>query len=90
MLLWQKTLLMIKKIVLATSVDGEETEPTNKYYPIENIQAKYKLFPSKLKKQFETKSFIIKKSCREKKEFLLQTKTFIHSYFIDKFKGVWQ
>ena len=37
--------------MLAASVDGEVTESTNKYYPTENIQAKYKLFPSKLKQR---------------------------------------
>ena len=35
--------------VLAASVDGEVSDPTNKYHPIGNLEAKYKLFPSKLK-----------------------------------------
>ena len=28
--------------VLAASVDGEVTDPTNKYHPVGNIEAKYK------------------------------------------------
>lgn len=40
--------------VLAVDIDGEVTDPTNKY-PVVNIEEKYKLFPSKLKEQVETK-----------------------------------
>ena len=35
--------------VLAAGVDGEVSDPTNKYHPIGHLEAKYKLFPSKLK-----------------------------------------
>ena len=73
--------------VLAASVDGEVTYPTNKYHPVGNIEAKYKLFPSKLKETGEYKtSSIIKNSCKAHQEFLLgdyrvrtptKTKTFI-------------
>ena len=35
--------------VLAAGVDGEVSDPTNKYHPIGYLEAKYKLFPSKLK-----------------------------------------
>ena len=41
--------------VLAASVNGEVTDPTNKYHPVGNIEAKYKLFPSKLKEQVDEK-----------------------------------
>ena len=41
--------------MLATSVDGEVTDPSNKYHSVGNIEAKYKLFPSKLKEQVDTK-----------------------------------
>ena len=41
--------------VLAASVDGEVSDPTNRYHPTGNLEAKYKLFSSKLKEQVDTK-----------------------------------
>ena len=73
--------------VLAAGVDGEVSDPTNKYHPVGNLEAKYKLFPSKLKEQVDTKqTSLLKSSCKTHQEFLLgdyrirtqtQTKTFI-------------
>lgn len=75
--------------VLAASVDGEVTYPTNKYHPVGNIEAKYKLFPSKLKEQVDTKQVPLLKTlakhtrnfCLEITESGLQLKQ-KHSYYI--------
>jgi len=40
--------------VLAASVDGEVNDPTNKFHPVGNIEAKYKLFSTALKEQVDT------------------------------------
>ena len=73
--------------VLSASVDGEVSDPRNKYHPIGNLGAKYKLFPSKLKEQMDTKqTSLLKVLAKHTQEFLLgdyrirtqtQTKTFI-------------
>ena len=57
--------------VLAASVDGEVTDPTNKYHPVGNIEAKYKLFPSKLKEQDE-KVPLLKTLAQHTRNFCLQ------------------
>ena len=43
--------------VLAASVDGEVTDPSNNYHPVGNIEAKYKLFPSELKNRWIQNKF---------------------------------
>ena len=50
--------------VLAASVDGEVTDPINKYHPVGNIEAKYKLFTSKLKEQVDTQVPLLKTLAR--------------------------
>ena len=72
--------------VLAASVDGEVTDPTNKYHPVGNIEAKYKLFPSKLKEQDE-KVPLLKTLAQHTRNFCLQiTESKLtkkkHSYYI--------
>jgi len=76
--------------VLAASVDGEVTYPTNKYHPVGNVEAKYKLFPPKLKEQVDTKQVPLVKTlpkhtrnfCLEITESGLQLKKKKHSYYI--------
>ena len=59
--------------VLAASVHGEVTDPTNKYHPVGNIEAKYKLFPSKLKEQVDTKQIpLLKTLSKHTKNFCLE------------------
>ena len=59
--------------VLAASVDGEVTDPSNKYHPVGNIEAKYKLFPSKLKEQVDTKQVqLLKTLAKHTKNFCLE------------------
>ena len=81
--------------VLATSVDGEVTDPTNKYHPVGNIEAKYNLFPSKLKEQVDEKVPLLKtlaqhtwNFCLEITDSKLKLKKNIHTIY--KFRGVWQ
>ena len=75
--------------VLAASVDGEVTDPSNKYHPVGNIEAKYKLFPSKLKEQVDTKQVqLLKTLAKHTKNFCLEiTESGLklkekHSYYI--------
>ena len=75
--------------VLAASVDGEVTDPSNKYHPVGNIEAKYKLFPSKLKEQVDTKKVqLLKTLAKHTKNFCLEiTESGLklkekHSYYI--------
>ena len=75
--------------VLAASVDGEVTDSSNKYHPVGNIEAKYKLFPSKLKEQVHKKQVqLLKNLARYTKKFCLEiTESGLklkekHSYYI--------
>lgn len=75
--------------VLAASVDGEVTHPSNKYHPAGNIEAKYKLFQSKLKEQVDTKQVqLLKTLAKHTKNFCLEiTESGLklkekHSYYI--------
>ena len=73
--------------VLAASVDGEVNDPTNKFHPVGNIEAKYKPFPTTLKKQVDTQQPPLlttlakhtKSFCLEITESGLKHK---HSYYI--------
>ena len=75
--------------LLAANVDGEVTDPSNKYHPVGNIEGKYKLFPSKLKEQVDTKQVQLLKTlakhttnfCLEITESGLKLKE-KHSYYI--------
>ena len=76
--------------MLAASVDGEVSDPTNKYRPIGSLEAKnIQLFPSKLKEQVGTKqtSFLevlvkhTKNFCLEITESGLRLKQ-THLYYI--------
>ena len=59
--------------VLAASVDGEVSDPTNRYHPTGNLEAKYKLFPSKLKEQVDTKqTSLLKVLAKHTKNFCLE------------------
>ena len=59
--------------VLAASVHGKVSNPTNKYHPIGNLEAKYKLFPSKLKEQVDTKqTSLLKVLAKHTKNFCLE------------------
>ena len=59
--------------VLAASVDGEVSDPTNTYHPTGNLEAKYKLFPSKLKEQVDTKqTSLLKVLAKHTKNFCLE------------------
>ena len=58
--------------VLAASVDGEVTDPTNKYHPVGNIEAKYKLFPSKLKEQVDERVSLLKTLAQHTRNFCLE------------------
>ena len=59
--------------VLAAGVDGEVSDPTNKYHPVGNLEAKYKLFPSKLKEQVDTKqTSLLKVLAKHTKNFCLE------------------
>jgi len=58
--------------VLASSVDGEVTDPTNKYHPVGNIAAKYKLFPSKVKERVDTKQVPLLTLAKHTKNFCLE------------------
>jgi len=58
---------------LAASVDGEVSDQTNKYHPIGNLEAKYKLSPSKLKEQVDTKqTSLLKVLAKHTKNFCLE------------------
>ena len=82
--------------VLAASVDGKVTDPTNKHHPEGNIEAKYKLFPSKLKEQVDEKVPLLKTLAQHTRNFCLEItesklklkKKYIHTIY--KFRGVWQ
>ena len=59
--------------VLDASVDGEVSDPTNKYDPIGNLEAKYKLFPAKLKEQVDTKpTSLLKTFAKHTQNFYLE------------------
>ena len=59
--------------VLAASVDGEVSDQTNTYHPTGNLEAKYKLFPSKLKEQVDTKqTSSLKVLVKHNKNFCLE------------------
>ncbi|CAH3041621.1 unnamed protein product [Porites evermanni] len=59
--------------VLAAGVDGEVSDPTNKYHPIGHLEEKYKLFPSKLKKRVDTKQTSLPKVlAKHTKNFCLE------------------
>ena len=59
--------------VLAASVDGEVSDPTSKYHPIGNLEAKYKLLQSKLKEQVDTKqTSLLKALVKHTKNFCLE------------------
>ena len=77
--------------VLSASVDGEVSDPRNKYHPIGNLGAKYKLFPSKLKEQMDTKQTsllkVLANFCLEITESGLRLKQ-KHSYY-KQVHGVW-
>ena len=51
--------------MLAASVDDEVTDPSNKYHSVGDIEAKYKLFPSKLKEKVDTKQVQFLKTLAE-------------------------
>ena len=69
----EKGLVIDKKNpVLAASVDGEVTDPTNKYHPGRNIEAKYNLFPSKLKEQVDEKNPLLKTLAQHTRNFCLE------------------
>ena len=80
--------------VLAASVDGEVTDPTNKYHPVGNIEAKYKLFPSKLKEQVDEKVPLLKTLAQHTRNFCLEiTESKLklkrkHSYYIQVLGGM--
>ena len=80
--------------VLAAGVDGEVSDPTNKYHPIGYLEAKYKLFPSKLK-WIQSKLHYLKflQNTPRISAWRLQNQESdsnknIHT--INKFRGVWQ
>ena len=82
--------------VLGASVDGEVSDPTNKYHPIGNLGAKYKLFPSKLKEQMDTKqSSLLKVLAKHTKNLCLEiTESGLrlkqkHLYY-KQVQGVWR
>ena len=81
--------------VLSASVDGEVSDPRNKYHPIGNLGAKYKLSPSKLKEQMDTKqTSLLKVLAKHTKNFCLEiTESGLrlkqkHSYY-KQVHGVW-
>ena len=80
--------------VLAAGVDGEVSDPTNKYHPIGYLVAKYQLFPSKLK-WIQSKVHYLKllQNTPRISAWRLQNQDSdsnknIHT--INKFRGVWQ
>ena len=59
--------------VLPANGDGEVSDPANKYHPIGNLEAKYKLFPPKLKEQVDTKqTSLLKVLAKHTKHFCLE------------------
>ena len=59
--------------VLAASVDGGVNDPTDKFHPVGNIEAKYKLFPTALKEQVDTtQTSLLTTLAKHSKSFCLE------------------
>ena len=75
--------------VLAASVDGEVNDPSYKFHPVGNIEAKYKIFPTALKEQVNTtQNSLLTTLAKHTKSFCLEiTESGLrlkqkHSYYI--------